>query len=166
MSTFASRMVPRKPSPRRQVCIVAVSSSHCVFCKKNHWFWLIFCGEKSFSASVIGGAWCRHVRSCSYDCNDSSLSLPRALFVVLLFSRSFHNKNGHVCCIFQWEKSLCSFIVVFDIMPSFEFHLFLWWCQQWNVWLASFLLLTCLSPALLYYHYVDGKLCLSRQGIS
>jgi hypothetical protein len=97
-----------------------------------------------------------HVLSCSYDCNDSSLSLPRALFVVLLFSRSFDNKNGRVCCIFQWEKSLCSFIVVFDIMPSFEFHLFLWCCQQWNVWLASFLLLTHLSPALLYYHYVDG----------
>jgi hypothetical protein len=118
MSTFASRMVPRKPSPRRQVCIVTVSSSHCVFCKKNHWFWLIFCGEKSFSASVIGGAWCRHVLSRSYDCKDSSLSLLRALFVVLLFSRSFHNKNGRVCCIFQWEKSLCSFIVVFDIMAA------------------------------------------------
>jgi hypothetical protein len=156
MSTFASRMVPGKPSPPRQVCIVAVSSSHCVFCKKNHWFRLTFRGEKSFSASVIGGTWCRHVLSCSYDCNDGCLSLPRALFIVLLFSRSFHNKNGHVCGIFQWEKSLCSFVVVFDIMPSFEFHLYLWWCQQWNVWLASFLLLTRLSPALLYYHYVDG----------
>jgi hypothetical protein len=68
---------------------------------------LIFRGEKSFSASVvIGGGWCRHVLSCSYNCNDGSLSLLRALFVVLLFSRSFHNKNGRVCCIFQWEKSL------------------------------------------------------------
>jgi hypothetical protein len=38
MSAFASRMVPGKPSPPRQVCIVTVSSSHCVFCKKNHWF--------------------------------------------------------------------------------------------------------------------------------
>jgi hypothetical protein len=38
MSAFASLMVPGKPSPPRQVCIVAVSLSHCVFCKKNHWF--------------------------------------------------------------------------------------------------------------------------------
>jgi hypothetical protein len=156
MSTFASQMVPGKPSPPRQVCIVTVSSSHCVFCKKNHWFWLIFLWEKSFSTSVICGTWCRHVLSCSYDCNDGFLSLPRALFVALLFSRSFHNKKGRVCGIFQWEKSLCSFVVVFDIMPSFEFNLFLWWCQQWNVRLASFLLLTRLSPALLYYHCVDG----------
>jgi hypothetical protein len=117
---------------------------------------IVFCGEKLFSASVIGGTWCCHVLSCSYDCNDGSLSLPRALFVVLLFSRSFHNKNGRVCCIFQWEKSLCSFVVVFDIVSSFEFHLFLWWCQQWNVQLASCLLLMHLSLALLYYHYVDG----------
>jgi hypothetical protein len=47
-------------------------------------------------------------------------------------------------------------VVVFDIVPSFEFHLFLWWCQQWNVQLASCLLLMHLSLALLYYHYVDG----------
>jgi hypothetical protein len=106
MSTFASWMVPGKPSPPRQVCIVAVSSSHCVFCKTNHWFWLIFRGEKSFSASVIGGAWWNHVLSCSYDCNDGCLSLPRALFIALLFSRSFHNKNGHVCGIFQWARKV------------------------------------------------------------
>jgi hypothetical protein len=75
---------------------------------------------------------------------------------VLLFSRSFHNKNGHVCCIFQWEKSLWSFVFDFDIMPSFEFHLFMWCHQQWNVWLASFLSNSHLSLAPLYYHYVDG----------
>jgi hypothetical protein len=128
----------------------------CVLQKESLVLIDFLCGEKSFSASVICSAWCCQVLSCSYDCNDGSLSLLRALFIALLFSRSFHNKNGPVCWIFQWEKSLCSFVVVFDIMPSFEFHLFLWWCQQWNVWLASFLLLTCLSPALLYYHYVDG----------
>jgi hypothetical protein len=30
-----------------------------------------------------------------------------------------------------------SFVFDFDIMPSFEFRLFLWWRRQWNVWLPS-----------------------------
>jgi hypothetical protein len=40
MSTLASQIVPGKPSPPRQVCIVAVSSSHCVFLQKE-WLFLI-----------------------------------------------------------------------------------------------------------------------------
>jgi hypothetical protein len=110
---------------------------------------LIFCGEKSFSASVIGGTWCRHVLSCSYDCNDSSLSLPRALFIVLLFSRSFHNKNGHVCCIFQWEKSNCHHHyrnhVLQLTVAQLWCHLCLgqkksktrWWCHLCHWWEKS-----------------------------
>jgi hypothetical protein len=72
MSAFASRMVLGKPSAPIQVCIVDVSSSHCVFWKKNHLFWCIFRGEKSFFASVIGGTWCHLVgawccRAYDYD---------------------------------------------------------------------------------------------------
>ena len=121
MSALASRTVPGKPSPPRQVCIVAVLSSRRVFCKKNGWIWLIFRGEKAFSASVIGGAWCRLVLSCSYDCNHGSLSLPRALFIVLLLLISFHNKNGRVCCIFHWEKSFWSSILLAPMLPCKKF---------------------------------------------
>jgi hypothetical protein len=47
-------------------CIII---SLCVL-KKNHLFWCIFCWEKSFFASVIGGAWCHLVGAwccCAYD---------------------------------------------------------------------------------------------------
>jgi hypothetical protein len=141
----------RLPLPDRYVLSLYHHLIVC-FAKRITGFDWFFVEKSHFPHPLSGGTWCCHVLSCSYDCNDRCLSLPRALFIALLFSRSFHNKNGHVCGYFSMRKVTLQFCCCFWYHAIIRVPSFL-------VMMPTMKCMTCFLPAA--YTFVSCSFILS-----